>query len=112
MSSNRLYLLSVLSGVLQTLGIALMDLTVSLGPAAPGMAIANANAVVVLALDQIFFHPSINAQQLAGLLVTIGGVGVLSVAPKWAGVTKVDDMATLHRPMISPEAQRAADEIG
>jgi len=81
-SNSRLYWFSALSGLQQALAIACMKLTVSIGPAAPGMAIANANAVAVLALNQIFFSPEINAQQIGGLLVCIIGIGILSVAPK------------------------------
>ena len=83
-SSRRLYWFSVGSAVLQTLAIGSMKLAVSLGPAAPGMAIANANAIAVLALNQIFFHTKIKPLQLVGLLISIGGVGLLSLAPKSA----------------------------
>jgi len=80
--SNRLYCFSAISALTQACAIAFMKLTVSMGPTAPGMAIANANAIGVLALNHIFFHPTTNAQQIIGLLVCIVGVAVLSFAPK------------------------------
>lgn len=81
-ASNRLYLFSILSAVFMTMGLACMKLTVSIGPAAPGMAIANANAVGVLALNHIFYGGQNNAQQIVGLVISIIGVGMLSLAPK------------------------------
>jgi drug/metabolite transporter (DMT)-like permease len=65
-ASSRLYGFSALSGCLQTLAICCMKLAVSLGPAAPAMAIANSNAVGVLILNVTFFHTITGAQQLAG----------------------------------------------
>jgi drug/metabolite transporter (DMT)-like permease len=83
--SQRLYCFSALSGCLQTLAICCMKLAVSMGPAAPAMAIANSNAVGVLILNVIFFHTTAGAQQLSGLCVTIAGVAMLSVVPKGRG---------------------------
>ena len=94
--SKRLYWFSAGSALLQTLAVGLMKVAVSLGPAAPAMAIANANAVAVLALNEIFFHSELQAQQIVGLLISIGGIGALSVVP----TAKVeDDSATA---MIEP----------
>jgi drug/metabolite transporter (DMT)-like permease len=94
--------LSACSGVLLTATIALMKLTVSLGPAAPGMAIANANAIGVLALNTIFFRPPVRTQQIVGLLLSIAGVAVLSVAgvaPKKATTSDAEPMMPAS-PMI------------
>lgn len=81
-TTGHLHWLSLASAVLQTLGTGVMEVAISLGPAAPGTAIANANATVVLVLNQIFFQPQTNSQQIIGLLMSIGGVFVLSIAPK------------------------------
>lgn len=101
-ASSRLYVLSACSGVLLTATIALMKLTVSLGPAAPGMAIANANAIGVLALNTLFFRPPVRTQQIVGLLLSIAGVAVLSVAgvaPKKATTSDAEPMMPAS-PMI------------
>lgn len=102
-SSGRLYLFSLASAVLQVLGMATMKLTVCIGPSAPGMAISNANAIAVLALETIFFQPHVNAQQVAGLATTIIGIGVLSAAPTNNDIhtREEDGTAPLNRPMMA-----------
>ena len=100
-TSTRLVWLSLLSSVLQSVGIALMKVTVSVGPSAPGMAIANANSIVVLALNQIFFHPHTNTQQIVGLAISIGSVALLSVAPKSA--QGANDPEGMRSSMLSPQ---------
>lgn len=79
--SNRLYIFSVLSGVCQALAVGSLKLGVTLGCAAPVIAIANSNAIVVLVLDEIFFTPSNAVLKLVGLAVVIVGIAIIALAP-------------------------------
>lgn len=81
-TTSRLHWLSLMSGFMQMMAICFMKLSVSIGPAAPAMAIANSNAIGVLGLNAYFFNTSTDAQQLTGLLICIGGVAMLSVVPQ------------------------------
>ena len=100
-TSNHLARFSAGSAVLYIVAIGIMKLTVisthcgrwddEAHRQAHRMAIANANAIAVLALNQIFFQPELKAQQVIGLMISIAGVGGLNLMRTSARLT--DDSA-------------------
>merc|ERR1712190_244066 len=102
LSSPKLATFAIASGVLWVIGSGFFQLALK-GLAGPASAIANTNSVGVLLLSLVFFHPSLNALKLIGMLLCIVGVPILSVKPR----PKVNDVPSQSQslPLTSTQPQ-------
>merc|ERR1712187_25641 len=97
LSSPKLTIFAIASGALWVIGSGFFQLALK-GLAGPASAIANTNSVGVLLLSLVFFHPSLNALKLIGMLLCIVGVTILSVKPR----PKVNDAPSQSQTISFP----------
>jgi len=78
-TSGLMLLVPVVAGVFLAAGMYCIKRAVSLGPAGPATAISASNAALVALLSYVLLREGLSTPKLAGMLMILGGVVVMSV---------------------------------
>jgi len=82
LNSPVLIMLSIVTGFILGLGMLTLKVALRRGPAGPAIAISGSNSVLVLILDLIVFGHFPHKLKLAGMIIVISGIFIITLSSK------------------------------